>query len=135
MVAISWKDGYATNVACFDEEHKKLVEILSRYFVAHRQGLEDDALDEVMQELLIYAGYHFAHEERLMAENHYPGLKSHQQEHLCMVATVKGFQVLHAEGVQGVPVALCSFLRRWLLSHIVEEDHKYGPFFNARGIE
>ncbi len=135
MIAISWKDCYATKVARFDDEHKKLVEILSRYFVAHGEGRGEADLDDVMQELLVYAGYHFAHEERLMAENNYPHLNAHKQQHLCMVATVKGFQVLHAEGVQGVPGTLRNFLRDWLLCHIVEEDQKYGPFFNALGIE
>lgn len=54
-----------------------------------------------------------------------------------MVATVRGFNFLLREGRKNAEDVLLTFrigLRDWLFNHIVEEDQKYRPFFNEKGI-
>lgn len=137
MVGITWKDCYATHVSCFDTEHKSLVGLIDEYFRAIREKRGAQVIDEVLAKLLDYTGSHFAHEEKLMQEYGYPRYHAHRQEHLKMIATVKGFQSMLTEGEKDagdVLLTFRNFLRDWLLNHIVEEDQKYGPFFNEKGI-
>jgi hemerythrin-like metal-binding protein len=136
MIGITWKDCYATNVGCFDEEHKKLVNLIDQYFKALREKQGAKVVKDILAQLLDYTETHFAHEEKLMKEYAYPRYQA-CQEHRKMVATVKGFQLMLSEPDQDcdeVLLTVRNFLRDWLLNHIVEEDQKYGPFFNDRGI-
>ncbi len=137
MIGITWKDCYATHVSCFDDEHKQLVALIDKYFMEVREKRGEQIIEEMLGKLLEYAGSHFAHEEKLMQEHAYPRYHAHCQEHLKMVATVKGFQAMLAAGGKDAGDVLLTFrkfLRDWLLNHIVEEDQKYGPFLNEKGV-
>ncbi|MEJ2199809.1 MAG: bacteriohemerythrin [Desulfuromonadaceae bacterium] len=139
MIGIAWKDSYATQVGCFDAEHKKLVSLIDQYFQALREKRGLAMLEDLLGQLLEYTVYHFANEEKLMREHDYPHYQAHVVEHRKLAATVKGFRQMlgEAQGEQErdeLLLVLRNFLREWLIGHISVEDKKYGPFFNEKGI-
>lgn len=137
MIGITWKDCYATHVGCFDSEHQHLVALIDQYFRAIRENRGEQVVDSLLEKILDYTASHFAHEEKMMREHTYPRYHAHRQEHLKMIASVKGFQALLADDGTDrgdILMTIRNFLRDWLLHHIVEEDQKYGPFFNQKGI-
>jgi len=137
MIGITWKDCYATNVDSMDTEHKRLVALIDQYFRAIRESRGELETEGLLEQIFAYTKHHFSHEEKIMRENGYPGYSFQRQEHLKMLATVRGFQMLCAEEEipsEDLQLAIRNFLRDWLLHHIVEEDQKYGPFFNEKGV-
>ena len=137
MIGITWKDCYATKVDSMDAEHKRLVALIDQYFRAIRESRVVQEIDGLLEQIVEYTKYHFSHEEKIMLENGYPGYSVQRQEHLRMLATVRGFQVLRGDEEnpsEELLLAIRNFLRDWLLHHIVEVDQKYGPFFIEKGV-
>ena len=133
MAIISWKECYATGIERFDQEHQELVASVNRLYEAIRGKTTQDELPAIIEELTNYTLSHFAHEEELMAEYQYPNFEAHLQEHLALRDRIAEFQK-GAEDPHQMALQLFTFLREWLLHHIVEVDGLYGPFLREKGL-
>ena len=77
-----------------------------------------------MVELVDYVRYHFAEEEKLMAEHNYSQTDRHAELHQVFVRKVAGFlKKLKTDGSISAQ-DLLSFLKSWLIDHILREDTK-----------
>ena len=67
-------------VKAFDDEHKKLIDMLNRLYegMKNRQGKE--VVGKVLDDLVSYTKYHFAREEEFFAKTGYPAVE-HKKEH------------------------------------------------------
>lgn len=128
-----WKDDFSTGVAEIDEQHMILVHSLND---AHSKLTKDcslKALEQITQDLLSYALYHFETEEALMQqyaymENSEEDAKKHLQQHRSFSEKVvsvreclKMEQSINAQD-------LLSFLNKWLVDHILNTDQKLGKY-------
>ncbi len=134
MALVAWNDGYSVKVRQFDEQHKKLMEIVNKLHDAMRDNKGSKIQADVLTTLAAYAQAHFSDEERLMRHHYFPGFVPHKKAHDQMAAQVRKFQrQAETDGIaitQGVMI----FLRDWLVQHIREEDAKYASFMNAKGV-
>jgi hemerythrin len=132
MSVIRWKPVYETGIVELDNEHRELLVAINRLYEAIRDKRSEEVLNEVMSLLDDYTCHHFQHEERLMEEYHYPDLPKHREQHQNLIESL---QTIKNEPVEIATMAtnLFSFLRAWLLKHIVEEDKPYGPFLETSG--
>jgi len=133
MAVIAWKEIYETGIVTLDNEHRALVAEINRLYEAIRDKRGDEVLGDILTMLESYTVDHFQHEEKLMAEYHYPELEEHQRIHQELIAAVQEIKVRAASGTEEIVRELLKFLRVWLLEHIVEVDKKYGSFLEARG--
>jgi hemerythrin-like metal-binding protein len=129
MPLIKWRDSYSVGVEKFDEEHKVLLELINEMFIVVRDHKTVDHLEVMINKLIKYTKEHFSDEEEGMAEINYPHLDDHKQIHAKLLSEVTAYKkrIKHndEEAIQGFYV----FLRDWLMTHIVEEDMQYKPFF------
>ncbi len=132
MATISWKPVYETGIVALDNEHRRLIEAVNQLFEAIRDKRSDEVLDEVLAMLEDYTIHHFQHEEKLMEEYNFLGLPKHKKLHQELIASL---EKIKAEPVDKVKMAtnLLTFLRSWVLNHIVEVDKKYGSYLESRG--
>ncbi|EKV30465.1 hemerythrin-like protein [Caenispirillum salinarum AK4] len=80
----------------------------------------------------MYTDYHFQREERLLEEMAYPALDKQREEHAALRARVQDFRARHlAEPNPVLTVEIEDFLKTWMMSHILEEDMRYKPLFEA----
>ena len=92
-------------------------------------------MDGVLTRLLDYAKDHFAAEERLMEDHHFPGLLTHQMEHQAFGRNVNRYLEDFRAGKLGASSALLLFLQSWLKQHILlKTDKAYSAFLNERGV-
>jgi hemerythrin-like metal-binding protein/diguanylate cyclase (GGDEF)-like protein len=125
FVIFAWNRNFETGLTDIDEQHKVLVDILNR--VAWHCACQDSelSLDEVLEELLSYADYHFRHEESIwnaalgdsvLAQQHH---QSHQVffSHLDRLKRDEGSA---DEKLRDV----FSYLTRWLAFHILDADRR-----------
>lgn len=132
MTLIKWREGYATHVAQFDDEHKRLVTLINDLAEAIRDKRGEEVLQHIFNELAAYVQTHFAHEEEEMARFGYPGLGEQQESHAKLKARVHELQERFARGDKQVIQELYELLRFWLIDHILEVDQKYGEFFQGK---
>ena len=137
MANIVWRDGYSVGIPSFDDDHKKIIELINRLHLALRDHEENDgmlkiALDEVVE----YGQLHFRHEESIMAEHKYPGLEQHEREHRLYNGQVDEFvRQLEQDSSSLAMKDLYHFLRKWWTGHISEVDMEYGPYLKGRGVQ
>lgn len=134
MAVISWKKCYEVGIATFDDEHHALVRVINDLYVALREKRGDEALSELLDVLVEYTEKHFEHEELHMDKYKYPEMEEHKQAHVILRQRIVDFQQKVGAGKVGVSPELMSFLREWLLEHIVETDKMFGTFLIKHGV-
>lgn len=135
-----WSEDFATGVPAIDEQHMILVHTLNEASERLASDTSLATLQEITQNLLSYALYHFETEEELMQEFGYAEgpegeAKSHLSQHRAFSAKV----VAVRDGLQsGTPIApdgLLEFLNDWLVNHILNTDKKLGAFIRTKGAD
>lgn len=130
---IKWHDIHSVNVKEIDEQHKKLIGIINKFF-------EFDAADkvglvEIVKELSDYANYHLTTEETYFIKFQYPKTEEHKKQHDFYRAKVAELTTkLQAGETAAVFAELSEFLREWWVNHINNTDQEYSEFFNDHGL-
>lgn len=133
MSRILWHDSYSVGVAKLDEHHQHLAKLINQLAEQTAAPVHSEQVVDSISELIQYAMYHFAHEERLMAEHEFPRHARHCEEH-------QQFCELIAETSYGATLGinttghLLDYLTQWWENHILFEDMQYKPFFAAIGV-
>ncbi len=134
MSLITWDDSLSVKVSLFDNQHKKLVDLINTLNDAMRDGKGKEVLEPIIKELVNYAVMHFSAEESYFKKYGYAGASQHIAEHRAFVNEVEKFKKEFEAGSVGLSVKVMSFLSNWLKSHIMGTDKKYSDFFNQHGL-
>jgi hemerythrin len=132
---IVWNLKYTVYVKALDEEHKRIIGVINRMYIARNRANLREILEDALDQLTDYAMTHFAHEEQLMAKYRYPDWKKHRLEHRVFVKKMSVLKMNLLVNEIKIHEELFEFLKKWWQHHIQIEDKKYGPFFNLRGLE
>jgi hemerythrin len=122
-----WKQEYSVGIARVDAQHQNLFAIARELYDAMSAGQGKTAVGRVLSRLIQYTAAHFAHEERLMRQCHYPDFDKHKAEHDALTKKVLIFQSDYEAGRVQMTFQLLHFLRDWLEHHIMETDAAYAP--------
>ena len=131
MALIKWRDSYSVGIDQFDNEHRKLVDLINRMFVIVRDKDDISAVSDAVARLIDYTEFHFSSEEAAMKEADFPGFKKHKQLHDQLTQEISVFQQKILSEESDVGPEFYRFLRDWLLDHIMEEDKQYGEHITA----
>ncbi len=134
MPYMTWAPSMSVGVAQFDEEHRRLIEFINQLHDAMGQGKALAALGPILTGLIAYTKFHFANEERLMAEHGYLGLPAHKREHDALTKRVIAILESYEAGNVSLSIEVDNFLSTWLQHHIGDIDKSYGAFFKAKGV-
>ncbi len=128
MAALEWKVTYSVGATELDDDHKQLIDLINRIDEAGRQGL---ALDHVLYDLTHYARSHFEREENRLRAVDYPGLEDHCAEHQAFIEWLRAVEQAVAatpEWQGDIADSLGTYLRNWLINHILVVDMRYRDF-------
>ncbi len=131
---IPWSDRMSVSVGAMDAQHRKLVGYINELHAALQSGKDAARLGNILTGLISYTVTHFGSEEKLMAQHGYPGLPEQKAAHQAFISKVRAFQADVQAGRAAVSEDILSFLRDWLLNHIMRSDRQYGKHLNAQGI-
>lgn len=122
LQAFDWRKDYETGAPEIDRQHRQLVRLICELNTAMTQGRGRDILGSVLDRLAAYAVTHFQTEETLMVSHHWSGFDDHQRKHRKLIADVTNLQNNFRSGKITISVDTMSFLKRWLHTHILEDD-------------
>jgi hemerythrin len=129
MHFVEWEDKYLLGIEQFDVHHKHLVDLLNEAYEMFLSRREDDgSLRELLDSLAEYASYHFDLEESWMHQVSYPGEQGHVLEHKRFIFKLYELNRQLKDDKAHLTLEVVTFLRRWLLDHILNADAKYGAF-------
>jgi hemerythrin-like metal-binding protein len=122
---IKWLDKYNTGNFVIDHQHRRLVQLINDLEeVIGQQELKPSLLNVIFQEVSDYTVYHFQTEEELMESVNYSGIVDHKVLHKNFIVGLEQFKTEAEKGTVYIDIALCQFLKDWLLAHIAIEDPK-----------
>lgn len=134
MEKIIWNDSYSVGIKEIDQQHKKLVEMINQLIDASGVSVRSETVSDTLTGMTNYAMYHFQTEEDLMREYEYPQYDAHHLAHMGFIRKTAEMAAAAIELEQTVPVELLSFLKDWLINHILKSDMQYKDFFNEKGL-
>jgi len=132
MPLILWSDKYSVRINSIDTQHKKLIEIINKLHDSMSKGTSKDILNPILQELIKYTIEHFAFEEALLKSHNYISLPTHKMEHDRFTKKVQGFQTDFEAGRASISIDIITFLKDWLLNHILKTDMNYSEFLTKK---
>jgi len=134
MAIFSWDDTLSVKVRQFDDQHKKLVDLINQLHDAMKVGKGKDVLGKTLKSLADYTQSHFTAEELLMRQHNYPNFEKHKKEHNQLILKVNDLQKKLQEGSTVLSQEVFVFLKEWVVTHIQVMDKEYGPFLNSKGV-
>lgn len=132
MSFITWKDSFSVGVPSIDDQHRKLVEMINNLYNEFYKGITDDFLQNLIKELEKYTVYHFSYEEKFMKLYSYDGYKEHKGEHDQFIEQIQGFKTTVSKDNKTAVIDFATFLKNWLLKHIMGTDKKYTKLFSEK---
>lgn len=128
-----WNDTYMTGVKEIDEQHMILVHTLNEAHTTLKKDNKIETLEQITQDLLSYALYHFETEEELMQEYGFQEVSEdnaheHLEQHRAFSEKVVGIRDGLKTETPIAPEELLDFLQQWLLNHILNTDMKLADF-------
>lgn len=131
-MAITWDPSWNIGIAIIDSQHQRWVEIFNALEEAFLAGQSMDEMQAtVLKEILDYTHFHFAEEEKLMADIGYPEFSTHRRLHKDFDSLVYGHFRQHDRGETMLTSELLQLIRNWLISHIQAEDRKIATFLET----
>ena len=135
MPLVVWDEKYLLGIEQFDTHHKHLVGLLNEaYEMFLLKDVDDEKLQGILNALAEYANYHFDLEESWMSQVDYPKRQDHEVEHKRYIYKLYDLNKQFSDDKSVLTLEIVSFLRRWLLEHILNADAKYGAFIRKRPI-
>lgn len=132
-VFFKWSQDYSVNIKTIDDQHRELVNILNRLFVAVSKREGDKAIAGILDALVSYTQTHFALEERLMRQAKYKDLEPHMEEHRKLLEQLDQLCKKHLVEEKAIYFEMLSFLKTWLKEHIQGVDTKYSAALQQAG--
>lgn len=131
MGMTQWRSEYSLGIDEIDGQHKVLINCIASL----EKSIEDSdekqrwaAIHYAIIQLSDYTRIHFTVEESVMRVLGYPELDAHIAQHGEFVAYLKEMErksITHDVREDEI----VSFLRKWLLNHIMVDDKNYAAYF------
>lgn len=118
MTAIDWNPAWTTGIETIDEQHRVLVGHLQRLLAAADAGRKAAEGEATLLHLAQYVDFHFATEERLMAQTAFAGALEHRAIHDGLRQRMTGILERAMVAEQGATEEVLQFLRDWLVEHL-----------------
>lgn len=129
---IEWSDKLSVGIASIDQQHKVLITIMNQVLLLiEKRDLEK--LPEVFSRMHLYVKEYFGHEEALFIEHKWSGKESHIVQHQVLL-----YKLIQCESTFGGRLDFASllnfasFLKTWILEHILVEDRNYVSFLQGK---
>jgi hemerythrin len=128
---MEWHDSYYIGIEKIDQQHKELVQMVSRLQETLLHGDIHKEIGNGLRFLVDYTKHHFHDEEEIMTSMNYEDLPHHKELHKKLINEVVLVLMEIKKGKAVDPLSLIDFLVDWLINHVLYEDKKIGKFLMA----
>jgi len=131
---ISWNDSLSVRVKTFDDQHKKLLQLITDLYNRMQDGSGNNILGDTLKKLIDYTEYHFGAEEKNFHKFNYPRKKEHIEQHQSLVMKAKDLHRGLEKGEGVLSIEVLDFLQDWVVQHINKTDKMYSDFFKGKDL-
>jgi hemerythrin len=134
MSLMKWSDDLSVGIPEIDKQHQVLVGLINTLHESMMNKQGKQVVKKILDELAEYTVTHFTYEEKYMLEFKFVGYMGHKKEHDAFVAKVKDFIAEYEANKLGLSLELLTFLRDWIVNHIMGTDKGYTSTFHKHGL-
>ncbi len=131
---LKWSDDYSIGLQEIDNQHKKLLDIINKLYMAFTNREEDVVMEDILTEMANYTNYHFGTEERYFKQFGYKDALDHLEQHKNYITRLSTFQD-DFKNNRKITYSVMNFLRNWLVNHIQGIDRDYVALFKENGVK
>ena len=125
---MEWSDALSIGIPEIDDQHRTFVELLNRLAaLSGEPAASRRDLRVLLADLVTYAEHHFVAEEERMLATGYPRAAEHAAIHDDAARRIHDLLIRDADEVE-LYGFLGTFLKRWLVTHIMGEDMEFGDW-------
>lgn len=95
--------------------------------------MDIDCVCRQLEELALYAKFHFFSEENLMLNSKYPEYQKHKNEHTQLVEALQKEMACYRENAQDVE-SLIEFIFEWFVLHTMHTDKALANYLNEQEV-
>ena len=128
---VQWTPKLDLHVPMVDRQHRMLVGYINELYEAMAHNRTSKELQAIVKKLRDYTATHFSDEEKLFAPTSYRGTQEHIKIHRKFVAKLDEVEQELQNGTATVSMELLTFLKDWLVQHIMGTDPTYVPYLSA----
>lgn len=129
---MEWQPRFALGIPHIDDQHRELigrVNALSEALNTHRMY---EQLGQSLKFVVDYTRFHFETEEAFLEQHAYAHLARHKQMHAELTGRVTRVLNQLKQGKPLLPSQFIAFLTDWVITHILNEDKRYGLYIERK---
>lgn len=131
---VKLEDRYVLGFKIIDSQHSYFIELLNELYDAINQLSTKEKMGHIIDEVINYAGFHFATEEKYFDEFKYIEKNEHIRQHREITAKLRDFRNRFTGNEMEVAGELAELMENWLIDHIAVYDKKYVKCFRDHGL-
>ena len=125
---VQWTRNMDLGINDIDSQHRLLVDYINDLYDAMTNNSSAQEMLGILRKLRDYTSTHFRDEEKHFVHTNYPATKEHLQIHREFEAKVNEVEQGIKQGTITLSMDLLSFLKDWLVQHIMGMDAQYAPY-------
>ena len=128
---LSWNPLYESGDILIDTEHRQLFQLSDWLISAHLRA--DCGGAEIAFRLSVlydYAARHFSHEEEILDEAGYPGLREHAARHAELLGRIAGLRDSADRGEAGRCRCVSCLVLELIQGHVLGDDRAFNPLLD-----
>ena len=125
---VQWTRNMDLGINDIDSQHRLLVDYINDLHSAMTNNSSAQEMLGILRKLRDYTSTHFRDEEKHFVHSDYPSIKEHLQIHRDFEAKVNEVEQGIKQGTITLSMDLLSFLKDWLVEHIMGMDAQYAPY-------
>ncbi|WP_300555244.1 bacteriohemerythrin [Desulfovibrio sp.] len=125
---VQWTPNMDLGINDIDSQHRLLVDYINDLHSAMTNNSSAQEMLGILRKLRDYTSTHFRDEEKHFVHSDYPSTKEHLQIHREFEAKVNEVEQGIKQGTITLSMDLLSFLKDWLVQHIMGMDAQYAPY-------
>jgi hemerythrin len=124
---LEWSDKFLIGIDRIDFEHETFFGLVCDFEKARLANAGKEALLNILEEISLYAKFHFRSEENVMEAMAYPGLEEHRGKHWQLIEVLSN-EILGLTLDRIAPEKIQDFLVDWFVNHTANDDRKIADF-------
>lgn len=126
---IKWSDKFKIGINEVDLQHEYFVLLINRLIDELKESIDIGYKHRLLEELSLYASFHFTSEENMMVKNGYPNVKDHKILHRKLLSSLND-RINYYKLSKETEASILGFLVDWFIHHTAEQDKAFGLFIN-----
>ncbi len=129
-----WDSSYSVRVKEIDNQHKRMIDYINLLEVSTKEDDPKELIAGILKGLTVYTIEHFTTEEDYFKEFNYGKADEHIAEHKELVKQLNEYVIQFETGENFDADHFMSFLKDWLIDHIMSADKDYMHCFSENGL-